>query len=221
MNLRRPRRGFTLIELLVVITILGILAALLLPVFAKVRENGRMTTCTSNLHQLGLAIQMYEADNSGGLPPSFEYPRAIGKRYGLPPNWSFDPLHPYVTDPDIYYCPDGSHDLSTTYLYRVASLLSVDTDQPQETPGKMIKPEPNTVLVLCMDHLTNPYSPTQRQGSYLALRSSGSVSRVGAQKVSQWMYHAGHWYPPGSPPILNASFWEVFPDEPWPPQFEK
>jgi len=221
MNTRRPRKGFTLIELLVVITILGILAAILFPVFLKVRERARITTCASNLHQIGLAIQMYEADSSGGLPPSFEDPRAVGRRYTLPPNWSFDPLHLYITDPDIYYCPDGRRDLSMTYLYRVESLLTVDPDQPQATPGKMIKPEPNTVLVLCMNHLTNPNSPAQREGDYLALRSNGSVSRVPAGKVRQWMYYAGRWYPPGSPPILNASFWDVLPDEPWPPQSEK
>ncbi len=49
MNIRHTRQGFTLIELLVVITILGILAALLFPVFLKARERGRMTTCASNL----------------------------------------------------------------------------------------------------------------------------------------------------------------------------
>lgn len=48
MNAVNFRRGFTLIELLVVITIIGLLAALLFPVFAKVRENGRRTSCQSN-----------------------------------------------------------------------------------------------------------------------------------------------------------------------------
>ena len=53
------RHGFTLIELLVVIAILGLLAAVLFPVFAHVRENGRRAVCASNLHQLGLAIMAY------------------------------------------------------------------------------------------------------------------------------------------------------------------
>ena len=42
-NEDRSRSGFTLIELLVVIAIIAILAAILFPVFAKVREKARQT----------------------------------------------------------------------------------------------------------------------------------------------------------------------------------
>jgi len=55
-------KGFTLIELLVVIAIIAILAAILFPVFAKVREKARQTQCLSNLNQLGLASLQYASD---------------------------------------------------------------------------------------------------------------------------------------------------------------
>src|SRR5262245_25915619 len=55
--------GFTLIELVVVIAIIGILAALLLPVMSTAKEKGRRTKCISNLHQFGVANTLYADDN--------------------------------------------------------------------------------------------------------------------------------------------------------------
>jgi prepilin-type processing-associated H-X9-DG protein/prepilin-type N-terminal cleavage/methylation domain-containing protein len=66
---RTDRYGFTLTELLVVICFIGILAALLLPVLARSRRNAQQIQCVGNLHQQGIALQSFVADN--GAYPSF------------------------------------------------------------------------------------------------------------------------------------------------------
>jgi prepilin-type N-terminal cleavage/methylation domain-containing protein len=70
---RDGARGFTLIELLVVIAIIGVLAAMVFPVFARARESARKAVCLSNVKNIALAINMYLGDYQA-FPPDFDDP---------------------------------------------------------------------------------------------------------------------------------------------------
>ena len=124
------RNGFTLIELLVVIAIIAILAAILFPVFASVREHARMASCLSNLRQLGTGFMLYVDDNNGRYPsyscyvntpmlrnglsaPPIQLPSAYSDFAGAPynvnggyqahPEWG--QIWRYVKNKGVFLCP--------------------------------------------------------------------------------------------------------------------
>jgi prepilin-type N-terminal cleavage/methylation domain-containing protein/prepilin-type processing-associated H-X9-DG protein len=81
----RNSEAFTLVELLVVIAIIAVLSALLLPTLSRSREEAQSTACKGQLHQIGMALQMYVQDN-GWYPP-------LAQRYTH--TLCFDRLLPY------------------------------------------------------------------------------------------------------------------------------
>jgi prepilin-type N-terminal cleavage/methylation domain-containing protein/prepilin-type processing-associated H-X9-DG protein len=102
----RSQNGFTLIELLVVIAIIAILAAILFPVFQKVRENARRTACLSNEKQLGLGTIQYEQDADEKTPNGAD-------SQGLGTGWAGQ-IYPYIKSVGVFKCPDDSTNLPGT-----------------------------------------------------------------------------------------------------------
>jgi prepilin-type N-terminal cleavage/methylation domain-containing protein len=108
------RRAFTLIELLVVIAIIAILAAILFPVFAQVKESGKKTVCLSNLKQIGFAFEMYLTDYDQRLPDRRDLKQSLPGGWKPWTSWpASDPragwaaivLEPYLKNTDVWTCP--------------------------------------------------------------------------------------------------------------------
>ena len=91
------RGAFTLIELLVTIALIAILAALLLPVLARARDQAQTTQCATNLRQWGLALRMYADDNSDFLPRRGQGVQTLAL-LTRPEDW-FNALPPYLNVP--------------------------------------------------------------------------------------------------------------------------
>jgi prepilin-type N-terminal cleavage/methylation domain-containing protein/prepilin-type processing-associated H-X9-DG protein len=86
---RWHRAGFTLVELLLVIAIIGILAAMLLPVLAKAKQRAQGVSCLNNMKQLQLAAIIYGNDDSEYLPANVTVRTGGDSASGPPaaPNW--------------------------------------------------------------------------------------------------------------------------------------
>jgi prepilin-type N-terminal cleavage/methylation domain-containing protein len=90
------RNAFTLIELLVVIVIIGVLAAIALPIYNTVMTKSRQSTTLNNMRQVGSAFLLYAGDNNGQLPGRFTATNQV-KWPGL--------MAPYVQNLNVYLSP--------------------------------------------------------------------------------------------------------------------
>lgn len=55
----KSKKGFTLVEIMIVVVIIGLLAAMAIPAFNKVREQSRGKAILNNLRQIASAGQQY------------------------------------------------------------------------------------------------------------------------------------------------------------------
>jgi prepilin-type N-terminal cleavage/methylation domain len=97
------RRAFTLIELLTVIAIIGVLAAIIVPVTGRVRDSAKASKCASNIRQIAHAALLY-ADDHKGVLPSAHTPNDSGGYSVTAWWWSLYP--DYIGAADVFACPN-------------------------------------------------------------------------------------------------------------------
>jgi len=107
------KRGFTLIELLVVIAIIAILAAILFPVFAGVRERAKQTSCISNFRNEAMAVMAYTTAYDDYYPltqymasPQYEPPDSVAQLL----------IQPYMKSLQVLICPSDPTSLEQRNL---------------------------------------------------------------------------------------------------------
>ena len=143
-RMKEKKKGFTLIELLVVIAIIGILAAILFPVFARARENARRSSCQSNLKQIGIAWMMYAQDYDETVM-RFATPGCGATCYwwggwsGAALDASQGLIYPYMKNAQVNACPSFANGLRTNfgltgYGYNVDFLSPTDYPPPSYAP---------------------------------------------------------------------------------------
>ena len=96
----RRQNGFTLIELLVVIAIIGILAAIIFPVYAQAKKGAYKSSDLSNMNALRTALQLYKADTGSYPPALLGYVGLYANTGGnaIPPNSIKAALYPKRVD---------------------------------------------------------------------------------------------------------------------------
>jgi type II secretory pathway pseudopilin PulG len=123
-----------MIEMLTVIAIIAILAGILFPVFATVKKNVYKSTCTSNLHQIGVAIKLYKDEHNGVYPDALYGFNTLGGT-GVAPQQVLGLYPQYVKEPQIFRCPLSPYQINTT----AAPLPGVlpDTRYPGKYPQRL------------------------------------------------------------------------------------
>ncbi len=130
--------GLTLVEVLVSIVVVALLAAVLIPAFAKARTRSSRVNCVSNLKQIGLAFRIWSDDYGGKFPWNvsttnggtleFAHRSEVFRHYLSVSN--------AMTSPKVLTCPQDGKRTNASYWHQLTNdsqnisyFLGLDADE--------------------------------------------------------------------------------------------
>ena len=140
--------------------IIAILAAILFPVFSRARAKARQASCSSNLRQMGLAVEMYVQDSEAYPPHHARCPGGISVRW-------WNAVQPYQRNTQIFVCPEvpqweAGRNMAYGYNYQY-----LGSARPPDQGGNMpvydsdIEVPSQTIAIADSDGTgTLPYAPS-------------------------------------------------------------
>ena len=132
----RDEGGFTLIELLVVILIIGVLAAIALPIFYRQREKAYISQIQASLKNAATATEAWSISNGGDFSALDGQDGSALEVDGFHmPNWATSPGYITIEANGGHYCIQAQHkELSPSNEWRRSTYDSL-VGSPQAVPN--------------------------------------------------------------------------------------